>query len=110
MEVNDVLPETFDLKNCLFQELSAIISTSTALIYNVDQKAHCLYFVCRWRKLIKNDDKDQTFHAIYRKRYDILDQALYKVQSNVCMTDISYDSFQLYANEFFYLVLSIVAD
>ena len=57
----------------------------------------------------KNDENDQTFYAIYRKRYAIFNLALYKVQS-ICLTDISYDSFQLYANDFFYLVLSIVAD
>ena len=58
----------------------------------------------------KNDVNDQRFHAIHRKRYDIFNLALYKVQSNICMTDVSYDSFQLYANDFFYLVLSLVAD
>ena len=52
----------------------------------------------------------QTFQAIYRKRYAIFNQELYKVQSDVCVTDISYNSFQLYANEIFYLVLPIEAD
>ena len=52
----------------------------------------------------------KTFQAICRKRYVIFNLVLYKVQSNVCETNISYDSFQLYANEIFYLVLSIVAD
>ena len=52
----------------------------------------------------------QRFQAIHRKKYEIFNLVLYEVQSNVCVTDISYDPSQLYANEIFFLVLSIVAD
>ena len=127
-----VFPESFDLNNCC----TCVIKLITYRSKNkVQWSVHlllwfiiimdnygCLLFCLQMAQAHKNDENglDKQCWSIHQKVCQAkrfkqfvekvwhFNLSLYKVQSNVCVTDISYDSFQLYANEIFFLVLSIV--